>query len=144
MGEEISKEKNIESNQPVPVLEEAVGSVEHPREALSSISVLSNRIGNMGKDDVCDFAKGKGTKVEIRLKKTKDLLKTIKENEQENEDIEDLNIRTHRAREPVLKSGKKNLQSDWRLESKTLPVLGLQLGDQGETRLRKFRVTRLL
>lgn len=52
----------------------------------------------MGKDEVCDFTKARSTKVEIRLKKTKDLLKTIKENEQENEDIEDLNIRTHRAR----------------------------------------------
>ncbi len=119
-------------------------SVDLPREALSSISGLSNRIANMGKDDICDFARSKSTKMEIRLKKTKDLLKTIKENEQENEDIEDLNIRTHRARSPVLKSGKKNLQCDLRMESKTLPVLGLQLGEQGETRLRKFRVTRLL
>lgn len=34
----------------------------------------------MEKDDICDFNKSKSTKAEIRLKKTKDLLKTIKEN----------------------------------------------------------------
>lgn len=84
MGDEISKEKNTPKNQAVPVIEPIAVDTQAPREALASISGLSNRIVKMEKDDICDFNKSKSTKGEIKLKKTKDLLKTIKENEQEN------------------------------------------------------------
>jgi hypothetical protein len=77
---------------------------------------------------------------ELRLKKTRDLMRTIRENEQENEDVEDLQVRAGRREE---RSGKKSAQKEVILESRTLPVMAVGLAEV-ESRGRRFKVTRML
>lgn len=56
---------------------------------------------------------------DLRLKKTRDLMKTIRENDQENEDIEDVQMRARNNE----RSGKKSAQKELIQESKTVPVM---------------------
>lgn len=77
---------------------------------------------------------------DLRLKKTRDLMKTIRENDQENEDIEDVQMRVRNNE----RSGKKSAQKELIQESKTLPVMPLLSLGEVETRGRKFKVTRML
>lgn len=77
---------------------------------------------------------------DLRLKKTRDLMKTIRENDQENEDIEDVQMRVRNNE----RSEKKSAQKELIQESKTLPVMPLLSLGEVETRGRKFKVTRML
>lgn len=67
-------------------------------------------------------------------------MKTIRENDQENEDIEDVQMRVRNNE----RSGKKSAQKELILESKTVPVMPLLSLGEVETRGRKFKVTRML
>lgn len=80
---------------------------------------------------------------ELKLKKARELLYNDKENG-EQEEIEDLPLRSHRPRESGKKSGKKNEQDELIAEFCTAPVVRVCGAGENETRGRKFRTSKML
>ena len=64
-------------------------------------------------------------------------MRTIRENEQENDEMEEVQVRTKREQP----SGKKSAKKDLKGESRTLPLMGVE---EVESRGRRFKVVRML
>lgn len=81
---------------------------------------------------------------ELRLKKAREIIKSMNENEQQQEDIEDVSSKLFKSRDLMeAKFTKKQTIAEIFPECKTTPLISQQ-NSESQSRSKKFRVSKML